>query len=521
MGWTRSQLGYEVDLPEGQGTTILTVQMLESGLDAVTEVLADTKRGNHYSVKGIARDRRRLPSGSRGVWASRLPIALYKIINAARVCGLAVLIFDLAQKMKCVARAPAAAHAHALAACRVCARRRQRRQGIALGLAPALTCPAPLADGVVLASARCRPCKRCRPPSSISTSTSLSLLTAAAPPLPSSPPPLLPSFLRLHVRRPDEVRKLMLGLEHGGVTLVDYALELPGLFYVRRGGDAEASRRPRRLAVDSFFLSQHDHAGGTFKYYGPSSEFKRAHLQESNRKPTHAEGLSYRALAREIAKYQRQRTIEDLHYLRAPILKSATLYHGDHHRTAPILSNSLAETLDGTLAHFQEVREAQREVGATIDEHSPDAPSFSMRFELRFFGCGIEEALLEDPADEASGETRAGAALELMQNLTSIFYWYMFEIWDLELAHVPEISAPELIAPSSFHLAMAEATLALAVQEFSINSAATSLSHLALDAHLRVQGHICNAVCWYVVRVRQLVLLRPLGRIRWSVCSSV
>ena len=56
-------------------------------MDAVTEVHADTKRGNHYSLKGIARDRRRLPSGSRGVWASRLPIALYKIINAARACA--------------------------------------------------------------------------------------------------------------------------------------------------------------------------------------------------------------------------------------------------------------------------------------------------------------------------------------------------------------------------------------------------------------------------------------------------
>jgi len=285
----------------------------------------------------------------------------------------------------------------------------------------------------------------------------------------------------------------MLGLKHGGVTYVDYALELPGLFYVRRGGDAEASRRPHRLAVDSFFLSQHDHGGGTFKYYGPSSEFKRAHQIVSNRKPASAQGLTYRALAREVAKYQRPPTLPELHYLRAPILKSATLYHGDHHRTAPILSNSLSETLDGNLAHMEELREAQREVGAVIDEHSPDAPAFTMRWEPRFFGCGIEEALLEDPADEVNGETRAEAAIELMQNLTSIFFWYMLELWDLELAHVPEISALELIAPSSFHLAMAEATLALAVQEFSVNSATTSLSHLALDAHLRVQGHICKA----------------------------
>ena len=126
---------------------MLTPAMADEGLDAVTAYLDDATDGNHYAIRGLAE--LRLPAGSHGVWSARPPVAAYKILHAAKRCGLGVTAFDVAMKARCVAR-PLPPCPRAPTPLLLCARRRQRRQGIALGLAPALTCPAPLADGVVL-----------------------------------------------------------------------------------------------------------------------------------------------------------------------------------------------------------------------------------------------------------------------------------------------------------------------------------------------------------------------------------
>ena len=110
--------------------------MADEGLDAVTAYLDDATDGNHYAIRGLAE--LRLPAGSHGVWSSRPPVAAYKILHAAKRCGLGVTAFDVAMKARCVAR-PLPPCPRAPTPLLLCARRRQRRQGIALGLAPALT----------------------------------------------------------------------------------------------------------------------------------------------------------------------------------------------------------------------------------------------------------------------------------------------------------------------------------------------------------------------------------------------
>jgi hypothetical protein len=99
-GWSRADVGKEVDLPSG-GRAVLTLAMTDSGLNEVTRLLDDATGGHHYSIKGIAKLRE--PDGSHGVWGARASVMVYKITYAAKRCGLAILAFDINQKSKCAA----------------------------------------------------------------------------------------------------------------------------------------------------------------------------------------------------------------------------------------------------------------------------------------------------------------------------------------------------------------------------------------------------------------------------------
>ena len=94
-GWTLDDVGKEVDLPTGNKAT-LTVEMVDSGLDALHRYVSDECDGNHGGIRGL----QRLPAGSHGVWEPHMPEMTYKLIEAAEHVGLAVLIFDLAQKSR-------------------------------------------------------------------------------------------------------------------------------------------------------------------------------------------------------------------------------------------------------------------------------------------------------------------------------------------------------------------------------------------------------------------------------------
>jgi hypothetical protein len=94
-GWSRKQVGSMVTLPNGT-TTRLTMALVDEGIERVTALLDDASRGHHYAIKGLSKFR--LPPGSLGAWSPHKPEMVYKVIEAAKTCGLAVAHFDLRQK---------------------------------------------------------------------------------------------------------------------------------------------------------------------------------------------------------------------------------------------------------------------------------------------------------------------------------------------------------------------------------------------------------------------------------------
>ena len=74
--------------------------MVDAGIERVTALLDDDGDGHHYAIKGIGR--LRLSPGSHSAWAASKPIMFYKVIEAAKRCGLEVTHFDIGQKSMCV-----------------------------------------------------------------------------------------------------------------------------------------------------------------------------------------------------------------------------------------------------------------------------------------------------------------------------------------------------------------------------------------------------------------------------------
>lgn len=106
-GWHKNDLGNLVQLPDGEFAE-LTLQMVDSGLDEVTHWLTTGSAGHHYQVDDPPLER--LAPGSHGVWATRSKAVMaYKLLEAAKRCKLAVLLYDVGQKSRRVQR-PAPSH---------------------------------------------------------------------------------------------------------------------------------------------------------------------------------------------------------------------------------------------------------------------------------------------------------------------------------------------------------------------------------------------------------------------------
>jgi hypothetical protein len=99
-GWSLNQVGTLVPDPTGDGPLRLTKQLVDSGLDELTQLLDGGGLGHHYGVRGLRHFR--LPAGSHGVWSSHIPVMSYKILFAAKKLGLSIITFDVGQKSRWV-----------------------------------------------------------------------------------------------------------------------------------------------------------------------------------------------------------------------------------------------------------------------------------------------------------------------------------------------------------------------------------------------------------------------------------
>ena len=70
---------------------------MDSGLADVHKWLSQS--GHHFGIKALTQ----LLPGSHGVWEKHAPIMPYKLVIAAKECGLSLLMFEFGQKSACVA----------------------------------------------------------------------------------------------------------------------------------------------------------------------------------------------------------------------------------------------------------------------------------------------------------------------------------------------------------------------------------------------------------------------------------
>jgi hypothetical protein len=219
----------EAPLDDGERAGFyVTRSMVDEGIREVHELL--TNAGNHHDgIKGLVL----LAEGSlyynHGVWEPHDAEMLYKFVAAARQCGLAILMYDLAQKAWWAFRPiPSRRIPHRPTPCR----------------------PVPRLS-------HCVPSRR-----------HLDLFSCLVPPLSSVP-------------SPSKLPKLDAALNHPkAVRWVDHAVEVVGNWsYTPHCSGPDAPRRMR------FFPTMRKHGGGTLKVYGPASPAERECARQANPLP--------------------------------------------------------------------------------------------------------------------------------------------------------------------------------------------------------------------------------------------
>ena len=151
--------------------------------------------------------------------------------------------------------------------------------------------------------------------------------------------------------------------------------------------------------------------------------------------------------------------------------------------------------MGGVEQYIREDREAMGVVNKLIQQHARAAPGRSpirMRFEPRWRGAGLDEALREDPPEDDSEEARAAAGHAHLANLTTILVWYHLELFNVKVSRVASICAHELLVPPALQLGMADATLLLLRKHFKV-SATDNLANLDFDIHTRLARMYCTA----------------------------
>ena len=363
---TLTDVGTAKEIAEG-ANVIITCEMVDAGLEALTQQLSDSSAGAQYSHPNLRR--KRLKAGSHGGWGSTKHIMLYKLLYACRRCQLAVLLFDFGQQSV-----------------------------------------------------------------------------------------------------PDKLIKLNIAFAFGQVNFVDMALNIPGLYYYTRGPPDSGQRE-----VSSFFPSMHDHGGGTFKWYGPSSRKQRMTALAKNRKPPNRTAHSLPQLVEKLATGRLRATEEDLNFIIASVVRSVNFYQDYYHKTADIISNDISSTVAGLRHHITECREAKQMIEKDM--------SFFLRIEVRFDGEALQTALGLN-VDHQSAYT-------FMRYVVSMIFYYHLEIWNVQWL-IPCTTDLEVLVPPSIFIGRIEATLFRLEYHYSITKS-TNLAHLGLQTLLRLQRWLCIA----------------------------
>jgi hypothetical protein len=288
------------------------------------------------------------------------------------------------------------------------------------------------------------------------------------PPPPKTPTPLVQSDT---FHRPDMIPKLNVALQHHGASYVDMATEVPNMIYFIADDDAV------RMKVNHFYPTCHSHGGGTWRWH-------RGRLSSPPTLPPSRSHYSPVALAAALAAERLKPTRGDCLFLLNTYTIHVSCYHTAKHEMSGCFPEQFGGNLGSLRSHCQAIRSAQRILDEMISKHSAAEPQFGVRFEVRFDGPAVASAVAG-----ATPERRTELSIAFMRNMVSLLAWYMFEVWAIRPAAVPEITTFTLVAPPALHLGMLEATMSIISTNYSLTER-TPLHHLHLQTLLRLHQHV-------------------------------
>lgn len=228
---------------------------------------------------------------------------------------------------------------------------------------------------------------------------------------------------------------LDMGVGVGHIPWVDFAIEVPGMYwYFCDEGVSSASKFP--IPKGQFYPSRRSHQGGTFKWRAPVGE--RLERLRNRWRPSQRPYKSLVGYVHDLATGASLCSFGALAHIMAEVVQTVTVYHATYHETATLISNNVPTTFASALAAVREVEHAQRHLQSLMEkEERGEGPCFFMRYEVRI--RNLDDLVRKAYLDDRWGldETKAvSCASTFMRELTTLIYWYHFEIFAVGVAEV-------------------------------------------------------------------------------------
>ena len=261
------------------------------------------------------------------------------------------------------------------------------------------------------------------------------------------------------------------GVISGHIPWVDFAIEVPGMYFYHRD---EGTSGHGKLAIPKaqFYPSKRSHKGGTFKWRAPVG-VRLEGLRDTWR-PSPKPYQSLVGYVHNLASGETTCSLSALTHVIAEVVQTVTVYHATYHETANLISNNIPNTFASALAAVREVGRAQLHLRSLMEkEECGEGPCFFMRYEVRIRNLEllVRDAYLSDVWELDETSTMSCAAT-FMRELTTLIYWYHFEIFAVGITEVSTRREGDVSYPAFVPMAEAQLMLSLALEHLPISLAA-------------------------------------------------